>query len=121
MKWGPRKPKERIKVVECGTARWDDHGLDYPHEMVTTNFRITGDGHRRIESIYADCCHDRAARELLDDKQADHRIGAWLSGHACSFVLFDTQPRRTLIGFERPEDADAFKSAFAEPAKPKPR
>ena len=78
MKWGPRKPKERMKVVECGTGRWDDHRLDYPHEVVTTNFKITGDGHRRIESIYADCCHDRAARELLDEKQPDHRIGAWL-------------------------------------------
>jgi hypothetical protein len=112
VKWGPRKPKERMKVVECGTGRWDDHGLDYPHEMVTTNFKITGDGHRRIESIYTDCCHDRAARELLDEKQPDHRIGAWLSRHACSFVLFDTQPRRTVIGFERPDDAEAFKVEF---------
>jgi hypothetical protein len=90
-----------MKVVECGTGRWEDHGLDYPH-----------DGHRRIESIYTDCCRDRAARELLDDKQPDHRIGGWLSPHACSFVMFDTQPRRTLIGFEREDDADGFRAEF---------
>ena len=95
MTWGPRKPKERMKVVECGAARWEDHGLDYPHEMITTNFKITGEGHRRIESIYTDCCHDRAAR-----------------GYACSFVLFDTQPRRTVIGFERPDDAAEFRAEF---------
>ena len=51
--------------------RYFMHLMD-PHEMVTINFKITGDGHRRIEGIYTDCCHDRAARELLDQKQPDH-------------------------------------------------
>jgi hypothetical protein len=62
----------------------------------------------KLSSIYADCCNDRAARGLLEDKQPDHRIDAWLSRHACSYVLFDTQPRRTLIGLERPDDAAEF-------------
>ena len=112
MKWGPRKPHERMKVVECGPRTWDDHGLDIPHDIETIDFKVTGTGHFRIEQIYLDCCHDRAALNLLDNKQADHRIGGWLSRHACSFVMFDTRPRCTIIGLEREEDADAFRSEF---------
>jgi hypothetical protein len=32
--------------------------------------------------------------------------------HACSFVLFDTKARATVIGFEREDDADAFRTKF---------
>jgi hypothetical protein len=44
--------------------------------MVTTNFKITDDGQRRVEQIYVDCRQDRAAHQLLDDKPPDHRIDA---------------------------------------------
>lgn len=53
MKWGPRKPRTSIKIVECGQGHWDekDHGLDIPHGLDTTDFRVTGTGHERIEQI----------------------------------------------------------------------
>ena len=35
--------------------------------------------------------------------------------HACSFVLFDTKTRATVIGFKREDDAEAFKRAFIHP------
>ena len=48
----------------------------------------------------------------MKEKQSEHRIAAWLSRHACSFVLFDRKVRATVIGFEREEDAEAFRREF---------
>jgi hypothetical protein len=36
----------------------------------------------------------------------------WICCNASSFVLFDTKARSTVIGFEREEDADAFRREF---------
>jgi hypothetical protein len=47
-----------------------------------------------------------------NEKQPEHRIADWLCRHACSFVLFDTKPLATVIGFERAHDADAFRREF---------
>jgi hypothetical protein len=33
----------------------------------------------------------------------------WICCNASSFVLFDTKPRATVIGFVHEEDADAFR------------
>jgi len=113
VKWQPAKPKTRIKVVDCGTGPWDDHGLDIPHELETYNFRVTGAGHERIERIFADCCADRRNYAAgLSDKPMEQRIAKWICLHACSFVLFDTKARATVIGFEREGDADAFRGEF---------
>lgn len=51
MKGQPAKPRLPVKVVECGPGQWDeqDHGLDYPAPFHTTNFRVTGRGHERID------------------------------------------------------------------------
>ena len=48
----------------------------------------------------------------FNERQPEHRIADWLCRHACSFVLFDTKARATVIGFEREEDADAFRREF---------
>jgi hypothetical protein len=45
-----------------------------------------------------------AEREL-----AEQRIAKSLCLNACSFVLFDTMARATMIGFVLDEDADAFR------------
>ena len=115
MRWGPAKPKTRIKVVECGRGLWEerDHGLDIPHEIETTDFKVTGTGHERIERIFRDCCAERRTYAAsLGDKPVEQRIAKWICLHACSFVLFDTKPRATVIGFERDDDADAFRQEF---------
>jgi hypothetical protein len=115
-RWQPAKPRTRIKVVECGPGFWDerDHGLDIPHEIETTDFKITGTGHGRIEGIFRDCCADRRAYAAgLRDTAAEQRIAKWLCLHACSFVLLDTRARSTIIGLERPEDAEGFRAEFA--------
>ena len=112
MRWGPAKPRERIKVVECGFGVWDDHGLDIPHEIETINFKVSGRGHERIEGMFLDCCRDRKHLHAANDKQLEVRIAAWICRHACSFVLFDTKPRATVIGFERLNDAEAFSREF---------
>ena len=114
MRWQPAKPRTRIKVVECGPGHWDeqDHGLDVPHEIETTDFRVTGTGHERIEGIFDSGCRDRRQIGSLNERQVEQRIAAWLCRNACSFVLFDTQPRRTVIGFEREDDAEAFRREF---------
>lgn len=119
MKWQPAKPRQRIKVVECGPGEWDerDHGLDYPGPIDTIDFRVTGSGHERIERIFDDGCRDRRHIASLNAKQPEHRIAAWLCRNACSFVLFETQPRRTVIGFEREEDAVSFREEFVRPAQ----
>jgi hypothetical protein len=36
----------------------------------------------------------------------------WICCNASSFVLFDTKARATVIGFERDEDAEAFRREF---------
>lgn len=117
MKWGPAKPRQPIKVVECGPGRWDegDHGLDIPHEIETTDFKVTGTGHQWIERIFQDCCAERRTYAGgLGDTSAEHRIAKWLCLNACSFVLFDTKGRATVIGFEREDGADAFRCEFCE-------
>ena len=114
MRWGPAKPKTRIKVVECGAGHWDeqDQRLDIPHGIDTTDFKVTGTGHERIETIFSDCCSGRAMLRTLGAQQPEQHIAAWICLHACSFVLFDTKARATVIGFERPDDADAFRREF---------
>ena len=113
-RWGPAKPKTRIKVVECGAGHWDeqDHGLDIPHGIDTLDFKVTGTGHERIEAIYSEACRNCRTVAGFDAKLPEHRIAAWLCQHACSFVLFDTKARATVIGFEREDDADAFRREF---------
>ena len=114
-RWQPAKPRERIKVVGCGRGPWDeqDHGLDFPDAIETINFRVTGTGHERIATIYKEGCANRRIISGFNEKQTEHRIAAWLCRHACSFVLFDTKARATVIGFEREEDADGFRREFA--------
>ena len=101
-----------MKVFDCGLSPWDDHGLDIPHELETFNFKVTGTGHERIERIFCDCCADGRHLSGLSDKQPEQRIAGWICRHACSFVLFDTKVRATVIGFEREGDADAFRQEF---------
>lgn len=115
MRWGPAKPRQPIKVIECGPGCWDeqDHGLDIPHAIQTTDFRVTGTDHRRIERIFRDCCAERRTYAVgLSDTAAEQRIAKWLCLNACSFVLIDTKARATVIGLERPEDAEAFRREF---------
>jgi hypothetical protein len=59
-------------------------------------------------------CTRRAVRTVagFNDKQPEHRIADWLCRHACSFVLFDTKPRATVIGFEREDDAEALRREY---------
>jgi hypothetical protein len=105
-----------MKVVECGRSEWDerDHGLDYPMPMHTTNFRVTGRGHERIERLFQNGCAERGRRfSPYNEKQPEQRIAMWICCNASSFVLFDTKARATVIGFERDEDADAFRREFA--------
>jgi hypothetical protein len=113
-RWQPAKPRTRIQVIECGPGHWDeqDHRLDIPHGIDTIDFKVTGTGHDRIERMYQDGCANRRTIIGFNDKQAEHRIAAWLCRHACSFVLFDTKARATVIGFEREEDAEAFRREF---------
>ena len=101
-------------MIECGRGRWDceDHGLDYPDCIETTDFKVTGTGHDRLERIYRDCCADRRLVSGFSEQQGEHRIAAWICKHACSFVLFDTKDRATVIGFEREDDAEAFRQRF---------
>ena len=114
MKWQPAKPKTRIKVIECGHGHWDEqeHRLDYPVGFDTIDFKVIGTGHERIERIYRECCADRRLIAGFNQKQVEQRIAAWICQHACSFVLFDTKARATVIGFEREDDAIAFRTEF---------
>ena len=99
--------------MACGQSVWDDHGLDLPHAMETFNFRVTGAGHERIERIFCDCCADRRTYAAgLSDKPLEQRIAKRICLNACSFVLFDTKPRATIIGFELEDDAEAFRGEF---------
>ena len=115
MKWGPRKPRQPMKVVECGAGRWDecDHCLDYPMPIETTDFRVTGTGHKRIEHLFQNGCAECGRRFTpYDEKQPEQRIAMWLCQHAESFVMFDTKERSTVIGLERDDDAEAFRREF---------
>ena len=117
MKWQPAKPRTQIKVVGCGSGHWDeqDHCLDFPATIEIVNFRVTGTGRERIARIYKEGCANRIVIPGFNEKQAEHRIAAWLCRHACSFVLFDTKARSTVIGFEREDDAEASgRSWFAK-------
>ena len=114
MRWTPAKPRTRIKVIKCGAAHWDeqDHGLDYPGPIDTIDFKVTGTGHERIEGAYQEGCRNGWKLAAFNKGQRELEIAAWLCQHACSFVLFDTKARATVIGFEREDDADAFRAAF---------
>lgn len=113
-RWGPAKPKTRIRITECGAGHWDeqDHGLDIPHAIETIDFRVTGTGHERIEAAYTEGCRNNGRLVAFSKDQRELAIAAWLCQHACSFVLFDTKVRATVIGFERENDAEAFRLAF---------
>ena len=115
MKWQPARPREPIKVVECGPGKWDeqDHGLDFPAPLRTTDFRVAGRGHERIETLYENGCRERGRRfSPYNEEQLEQRIAMWICCNASSFVLFDTKARSTVIGFERNEDADGFREEF---------
>ena len=115
-RWQPAKPRTRIKVVECGAGHWDEqeHGLDIPHGIDTIDFKVTGTGHERIERMYQDGCANRRMILGYSDKQPEQRIAGWLCRHACSFVLFDTKARATVIGFMHEDDAQAFRREFID-------
>lgn len=115
MRWQPAKPRQSIKVAECGPGRWDeqDHGLDYPAALHTIDFRVTGRGHERIETLFQNgCAEGRRTFALYDEAQPEQRIARWICANASSFVLFDTRARATVVGFERAEDAEAFRREF---------
>ena len=114
MKWQPDKPKTRIEVIESGAGHWDekDHGLDYPGAIETTDFKVTGTGHERIEKAYHEGCRNNWQLVAFSKEQRELEIAAWLCAHVCSFVLFDTKERATVIGFERADEAEAFRREF---------
>jgi hypothetical protein len=117
MRWQPAKPRVPIKVVECGAGRWDeqDHGLDYPAALHTIDFRVTGRGHERIETLFQNGCAERGRKfSPYNEKAPEQRIAMWICCNASSFVLFDTKARATVIGFEREEDAEAFRREFVK-------
>jgi len=64
VRWGPAKPRVPIKVLECGSGTWDehDHGLDYPGPLQTIDFRVTGRGHERIETMFQSGCQERGRK-----------------------------------------------------------
>lgn len=113
-RWQPAKPRQRIRVLECGPGQWDeqDHKLDLPGNIETIDFRVTGTGHGRIEKTYKEGCTNCRRIVGFNANQPEHRIADWLCRHACSFVLFDTKARATVIGFEHEDDAEAFKLEF---------
>ena len=115
MRWQPAKPRQPIKVVECGPGLWDeqDHGLDYPAPIETIDFRVTGTGHRRIEALFQNGCAERGRKfSPYNEKMPEQRIAMWICCNSTSFVLFDTKYRATVIGFERPDDAEGFRREF---------
>lgn len=79
---------------------WDerDHGLDIPHEIETTDFKVSRTGHERIERVFHDCCAERRTYTAgLSDTPAEQQIAKWMCVHACSFILFATKARATVI------------------------
>ena len=114
-KWQGRKPRTPLKVADCGPGKWEEHehGLDYPDALHTWNFRVTGTGHFRIEQMFQDGCQERGRRfSPYNEEQPEQRVAMWICCNASSFVFFDTRGRSTTIGFERPNDAEAFKREF---------
>jgi hypothetical protein len=74
---------------------------------------VTGRGHERIERLFQDGCRERGRKFTgYNEKQLEQRIAMWICCNASSFVLFDTKARATVIGFERPDDAEAFRREF---------
>ena len=114
VRWQPPKPRRPIQVFYCGRGCWDDHDLDIPHEIETHDFKVTGTGHHRIEQMFLDCCQDRTHLGRTNPQHIEQIIAAWICKHACSFVLFDTKHRATVIGFEREDDAEAFRRHFID-------
>lgn len=115
MRWQPAKPRQPIKVVECGPGKWDerDHGLDYPTAFHTIDFRVTGRGHERIERLFQNGCAERGRKfSGYDERQLEQRIAMWICSYASSFVLFDTKPRATVIGFAHDGDAEGLRREF---------
>ena len=75
----------------------------------TSNFRVTGRGHHRIEALFHNGCRERGGKFAPhDEKQPEQRIAMWLCCHATSFVMIDARARSTVIGLEREEDAHAI-------------
>ena len=117
MRRGPAKPRILIKVVECGSGRWDeaDHGLDYPATIHTTDFKVTGRGHHRIEELYRQGCREIGRRlPAYSEDQAEQRIAMWLCQHASCFVMIDTKSRATVIGLQLDEEAELFREEFTK-------
>lgn len=115
MRWQPAKPRISIKVMECGPGEWDEreHGLDYPGILHTIDFRVTGRGHKRIETLFQNGCAERGRKfSPYNENQLEQRIAMWICCNSTSFVLFDTTARATIIGFERPVDAERFRREF---------
>src|SRR5205814_6859678 len=68
--------KENDEVAACPAAltdpgrrvrargKWDeqDHGLDYAATLHTTDFRVTGRGHERIEQLFQNGCAERGRK-----------------------------------------------------------
>ena len=67
---------------------------------------------RHIEVASTEGCRNNWRLVAYSKYQRELVIAAWLCQHACSFVLFDTKARSTVIGFERHEDAKAFRREF---------
>ena len=80
----------------------------------SVDFKVTDTGHERIERIFDQACRDCGMVAGFNEKQPEHRIAAWLCQHSCSFVLFDTKARATVIAFMHDEDADAFRREFVK-------
>jgi len=104
-----------VKVQECGTSEWDEgqHGLHLPYPLSTTDFRLSGKGHQRIEKIYRNYC-DRSRCEFeATQTMPEDRVAAWLCRNCASFVLIHT-PRSawTVVSFLHDEDAARFREAF---------
>ncbi len=107
MKWQPAKPRLPIKVVECGSGRWDeqDHALDSPAALHTIDFRVTGRGHKRIEQLLQNGCAEPGRKFTPYNEKALEQTS--------SFVMFDTKARATVIGFVHDEDVEAFRQEFS--------
>ena len=65
-----------------------------------------------LKKAYKEGCTNCRRTFGFNEKQPEHRIADWLCRHACSFVLLDTKARATVIGFEREDDAHAFRREF---------
>ena len=107
------KPPSRQPVLRLsgagGSKTNEPTSYTFPGAIET----VEGRGHERMKRIYRERCANRSLILGFNEKQGEHRFAAWLCRHACSFVLFGTKARATVIGFEREEDAEAFRRAFA--------